>query len=237
MLLERAAALSAKISGYNKLKTTADEAEQFLTRATQFAILSEKVARARATLEILALAGIDTGFSPIDGADYAAKARLLREAVQAKPAAINDPPFDLKYQFLDRVAAIAVTAEKACLAAWKSYVAKRADFGADDVLSALAQIPQFRFSVSRISQIRTKVAEFSATLPDEPKAAITRLDAMIAEHEAAWKALAADDIPSSVVAFIRAAASSEALLSAFTCEVRTWLESRNLLDAFRIKLR
>ncbi|TIX99783.1 MAG: hypothetical protein E5V18_22345 [Mesorhizobium sp.] len=63
------------------------------------------------------------------------------------------------------------------------------------------------------------------------------MDALIDEHEAAWKALAADDIPSSVVAFIRAAASSEALLSAFTQDVRTWLESRNLLDAFRIKLR
>lgn len=237
MLLERAGALSSKISSYHKLKNTADEAEQFLTRAIQFATLSEKVARARATLAKLAEAGVETGFAAIDGSGYAAKARTLREAVHANPAAINDPPFDLKHEFADRVSAIAVAAEKASLVAWQTYVAKRADFGADDVLNALAKIPQFRLSISRISQIRTNVAGFGAMLPDDPKGAISKLDALIDEHEAAWKALAADDIPSSVVAFIRAAASSEALLSAFTQDVRAWLESRNLLDAFRIKLR
>lgn len=237
MLLERAGALASKISSYHKLKNTADEAEQFLTRASQFATLSEKVARARATLAKLAEAGVEIGFAAVDGSGYAAKARILREAVHVNPAAINDPPFDLKHEFADRVSAIAVAAEKASVVAWQSYVEKRADFGDDDVLNTLAKIPQFRLSISRISQIRIDVARFGAMLPDDPKGAISKLDALIDEHETAWKALAADDIPPSVVAFIRAAASSEALLSAFTQDVRTWLESRNLLNAFRIKLR
>lgn len=237
MLLERAGALSSKISSYHKLKSTADEAEQFLTRANQFATLSEKLVRARATLTKLSQAGVETGFAVMDGSGYAAKARTLREAVHANPATINNPPFDLKYEFADRVSAIALEGEKAALAAWQSYVAKRAEFGADDVLSALAKIPQFRQSIARISQIRTDVARFGAMLPDDPKGAISKLDALMAEHEAAWRALAADDIPRSVVAFIRAAASSDALLSAYTQDVRAWLESRNLLDAFRIKLR
>lgn len=237
MLLERAGALSSKISSYHKLKSTADEAEQFLTRANQFATLAEKLARARATLAKLAEAGVETGFAVMDGAGYAAKARTLREAIHANPATINSPPFNLKHEFADRVSAIALEGEKAALAAWQSYVAKRAEFGADDVLSALAKIPQFRPSISRISQIRADVARFGTMLPEDPQGAISKLDALLVEHEAAWRALAADDIPHSVVAFIRSAASSDALLSAYTHDVRAWLENRNLLDAFRIKLR
>lgn len=237
MLLERAGALSSKISSYHKLKSTADEAEQFLTRANQFAALSEKLARARATLAKLAEAGVETGFAVTEGSGYAARARTLREAIHANPTTINNPPFNLKHEFTDRVSAIALEGEKAALAAWQSYVAKRAEFGADDVLSALAKIPQFRPSIARISQIRTDVGRFGAMLPEDPKGAISKLNALLVEHEAAWRALAADDIPRSVVAFIRSAASSDALLSAYTQDVREWLESRGLLDAFRIKLR
>ena len=237
MLLERAGALSSKIGSYQKLKSTADEAEQFLTRANQFETLSGKLARARATLKKLSEAGVDPAFTVMDGLGYAAKARTLREAIHANPATINDPPFDLKHEFADRVSAIALEGEKASLAAWQSYVAKRAQFGADDVLSALAKIPQFRPSIARISQIQTDIARFGAMLPDDPKGAISQLDALVADHEAAWRAVAADDIPHSVVAFIRAAANSDALLSAFTQDVRAWLENRDLLDAFRIKLR
>ena len=92
-------------------------------------------------------------------------------------------------------------------------------------------------SVAKIRQIRGDVATLGASLPPDPKAAIARLDNLLSQHEAAWNTLAASDIPLSVVAFIRAAANSEALLSAYTSEVQTWLESRNLLGAFRIKLR
>jgi hypothetical protein len=105
------------------------------------------------------------------------------------------------------------------------------------VLSALGQVPQFRVSVAKIRQIRSEVAAFGASLPPNPKPAIESLDSLLTQHEAAWNTLAASDIPSSVVAFIRAAANSEALLSAYTPEVQTWLESRELLGAFRIKLR
>lgn len=237
MLLERAGALSSKISSFHKLKSTADEADQFLTRANQFAALSEKLARARATLAKLAEAGVETDFAVTEESGYAAKARTLREAIHASPSAINNPPFNLKHEFADRVLAIAVEGEKAALSAWQSYVAKRAEFGADDVLSALAKIPQFRPSIARISQIRTDVGRFGAMLPEDPKGAISKLNALLVEHEAAWRALAADDIPRSVVAFIRSAANSDALLSAYTQDVREWLESRNLHDAFRIKLR
>jgi len=237
MLLDRAATLATKINTYQKLKNGALVAEQFGTRAKQFESASQILAGLRETLSALADAGIPVDFKPNDGLGYADKARTLREAIKEEPAKVNDPPFDIKHAFTDRLNAIASAGHKAASAAWKAYVDQRAAFGADDVLSALGQVPQFRVSVAKIQQIRSEVAVFSASLPAEPKAAITRLDSLLRQHEAAWNTLAASDIPASVVAFIRAAANSEALLSAYTSEVQKWLESRNLLGAFRIKLR
>ena len=237
MLLDRAATLASKINTYQKLKITAEEAAQFATRAAQFGNASLLITRLRETLRALADAGIPVDFVPNDGVGYADKARILREAIKADPTKLNDPPFDIKHAFTDRLNGIATAGHKAAGAAWKAYVESRAAFGSDDVLSALAQVPQFRESVSRIRRIRSDVTAFGAGLPADPNEAVAKLDALVSQHEKAWTLLAASDIPSSVVTFIRAAANSDALLSAFTPEVQEWLASRNLLGAFRIKLR
>ncbi len=237
MLLDRAAMLATKINTYQKLKNTAEEADQFATRATQFGDVSLLMTRLRETLSAIAEAGVPVDFEPSDGLGNAKKARLLRAVIKADPAKLNDPPFDIKYEFTDRLNGIAGAGRKAASEAWEAYVEKRATFGADDVLSALAQVPQFRKSVDKIRQIRGEMADFGADLPADPKEAIARLDALVSQHEAEWNSLAASDIPSSVVAFIRAASNGDALLNAYTSEVKMWLESRGLLGAFRIKLR
>jgi hypothetical protein len=237
MLLDRAATLATKINTYQKLKNTAEEADHFATRAAQFGRLALLMTKLRETLNSLAEAGVPVDFKPSDGVGFADKARVLRKAIKADPTKLNDPPFDIKHAFTDRLNGITNAGHQAANAAWKAYVDKRADFGADDVLSALAQVPQFRASVARIRQIRSDVAAFGTSLPADPKEAIGKLDTLFSQHEAAWTSLAASDIPSSIIAFIRAAANSDALLSAYTPEVKTWLESRDLLSAFRIRLR
>ena len=198
MLLDRAATLATKINTYQKLKNSAAEAEQFGTRAKQFDTASQLMAGLRETLSALADAGVAVDFEPSDGLGYADKARALREAIKEDPAKVNDPPFDIKHAFTDRLNGIASAGHKAASAAWRAYVDKRAAFGADDVLSALGQVPQFRLSVAKIRQIRGEVAGFGASLPQDPKAAIASLDSLLTQHEAAWNTLAASDIPSSV---------------------------------------
>jgi hypothetical protein len=237
MLLERAAALVININKYQKMKNSAAEIEQFGTRAKQFEAASQLMTGLRETLTALSNAGVVVDFEPSDGLGYAGKARTLREAIKLDPAKVNDPPFDIKHAFTDRLTGIATAGHRAAIAAWKGYIDKRAAFGADDVLSALGQVSQFRASVARIRQIRGEVANLGGSLPRDPKAAVASLNSLLSQHEAAWNTLAASDIPPSVVAFIRAAANSEALLSAYTSEVQTWLGGRNLLGAFRIKLR
>jgi hypothetical protein len=237
MLLDRASALAEQISNFQSFKNTADEADHVARRVLQFENISKLIQGLRNTLTTLADAGVLVDFVPKDGLNLAGKARQLREEIKTNPAKLKDPPFDLKHGFNDRLDGIAVAGEKAAIAAWKTYVDERADFGADDVLNALAPIAQFKASGLKIRQIRREVAAFGADFPSNPKAAIARLDVLIAEHEMAWTKLEASDIPTSVVAFIRAAAGGEATLSAYTPEVQSWLEGRDLLGAFRIKLK
>lgn len=237
MLLERAAGLTAQIEKYEKLKNTADEAEKFQTRATQFVGLSEKLSQARRALENLAEAGVVANFTKGDGAGYASKANALRAALLDNPAAINDPPFNIKYDFVDRITAIIGNAEKAMAESWRAYVAKRADFGSTEVLTALAAIAQFQPSVAKIRQCRSTIEALGNSVPSDPKATVSKLDVLVAEHERAWAELSAEDIPSSVVSFIRAAASDGASLTSYSEEVKKWLDARNLTTAFRIRLK
>jgi hypothetical protein len=237
MLLERAAGLAAKISQYQNFKKSASEAEKFETRARQFDALSEKVVLARGQLARFRDAGVPVDFTPTDSQGYAAKAKVLRDAIKDNLAAINDPPFDIKNEFNDRIAAIATAAQKAMEESWRVYVGKRADFGSSDVLAALEAIPQFKQSVAKIKRLRVEVAGLGNVVPPDPKTTVARLNNLVAEHDAAWSELAAGDIPTSVIAFIRAAASEGAVLSALTDEVRSWLKNHNLLTVFRIRLR
>ena len=236
MLLERAADLTAKIAQYQKLKGAADESEQFHTRAKQLTDVAERIARARQAVDRLTDAGVEVSFEPSEGAAYAAKAKALRAALQADPAAINNPPFDLKYEFADRLTGIATAADQAMREAWTGYVAKRAAFGSEDVLTALAAVPQFRASVAKIRRSRTEISALGNGLPTDPNAAVARIGALVEEHDAAWSELSADDIPPSVISFIRTAAGQGAPLEALTAEVKTWLAGRGLLAAFRIRL-
>lgn len=236
MLLERAADLTAKIAQHQKLKGAADLSDQLHTRAKQLTDVADRIHRVWLSLNRLTNAGVDVGFKSSDGTVYADKAKDLRALIQADPAAINDPPFDLKYKFAERLTGIAAAADQAMRKAWTEYVANRAAFGSEDVLTALAAVPQFRASVAKIRRCRTDVSALGNSVPTDPNVAVKRIDELVKEHDAAWSELAADDIPLSVIRFMRAAASHGAPLEALTAEVKTWLVGRGLLAAFRIRL-
>ena len=237
MLIERATGLAARITRYRNLRGTADEADHFQTRAIQFGNVSERLTRTHDALRRFKEAGIEVAFVPADAAGLAARAKKLRLAVQEDPAALRDPPFDLKYAFTDRLLAVSNAADRAMTEAWERYVDERADLHSDDVLNALAALPQFRSSVMKIRQCRASIAALGASLPSDPPTAVACLSAIVDEHRTAWAELTADGIPDAVIAFLRACAAEGAPISGLTDEVRGWLESRNLLKAFRIKIR
>lgn len=237
MLTERAIALTQRISHYKRLKSVARETEKYATRSKQFEALAEKLAALRVKLDAMTAAGINVEFQANDGVAYADKAKVLRLAITEEPATIEDPPFDLKYAFIDRLNGLVAAGEKAIGDAWRTQVNERADFVSGEVLDALGRVPAFRDAVSQVKQRRAAIETVASVAPDNPSAALADLDALIVEYKAAWAKLAADDLPQGVVAFIRRAASDGAGLELFTPAVRTWLQSRDLLTAFSIRLR
>ena len=236
-LLDRAAGLASKIAEYQKLKVAADNAEQFQTRANQFENLTEQITCALDALEALSDSNVGVSFRPIDGVCYAGKAKTLRAAIRDDPTVIDDPPFDLKHEFIDRISGFVVDADKAMNAAWRDYIAERSDLGADDVLSAFAGIPQFRPEIATIQQCRREIDTLGNRLPTDPRTAVAQLDELVIKHNTAWSALSAEDIPPAVISFIRAAANEGVALAAYSDEVRAWLERRDLINVFRIRLR
>lgn len=237
MLIDRAVALTQKISHYKQLKGAAREAEKYGTRSKQFETLAEKLAGLRVKLAAMRAAGVDVRFQANDAVAYANKAKDLRLAITKDPTSIEDPPFDLKYAFMDRLNAVVAAGEKALGDAWRAQVNERADFVSGEVLDALGRVPAFRDSVAQVRQRRAAIEAFASVAPDNPSAALADVDTLIVEYKAAWAKLAADDLPQGVVAFIRRAASEGAGLELFTPAVRTWLQSRDLLTAFSIRLR
>lgn len=237
MLLERASGLSAKIAQYDQLKGTAEEAAQFKTRADQFGNVAAKLGAVRAALARFAEASIPVQFTPAEGTALAERARTLRSAVETDPHVLGDPPFNLKHQFTDRLLSLYDGAEQAMLRSWQAYIRSRSDSHSDEVLAALAALPQFRQGIGRIRQARMEIATMAASVPSDLKSATNRLDSLVEAQRTAWAELTADGIPGPVIAFLKACAAEGAPLTGLTDEVRSWLEARKLLGAFRILIR
>ena len=237
MLLDRAAALTDKIVEYEKIKSTAHEAQYFQTRAVQFAAVANQLTLANQTLCRLRAAGIPASFTPSEGMGQAQKAATLRMEVAKDPNVLAEPPFDLKYAFSDRLSGIATAAKHAAAKAWREWVETKSNLGSEDVLNALSALPQFRTSIATIRQCRGAISALASSAPVDPVQATHQVDALVEAHQKAWSTLTAEDIPQSVLGFIRACAGDGASIEMLSDEVLDWLKSRSLTSAFRIKIR
>ena len=149
---------------------------------------------------------------------------------------MTDPPFDLKYEFLDRVSGIVRFAKEAIDKAWQRFVEGQVANSSAGVLDALAKVPQFRASVTVIKEARERIDRIAAQTPSDIYDALSKLALLVEEHRSAWSGISAEGIPDSVIVFLRTAAVAGVPLSDFTDEVHKWLETRGLLNTFRIRI-
>ncbi|WP_122570548.1 hypothetical protein [Pseudomonas viridiflava] len=237
VLLERANDLSLRIAKYSRLKNSVLEAKPFETRATQFTNISEKLVLTRDRLERLSEVGIDVGFIPKDGEALVSKAVILREALRTNPKVLNDPPFNLRFDFTDRLLGITTAADAEMLAAWRSFIHDNSDSTSTEILDALYAVPQYRPIVSKIRACQTQLETLASSVPNELKIATDQLRAIVQTHRLAWAEMTTGGIPDPVVSFLRDCAADGAMLAGLTEEVWGWLENRNLLNSFRIKIK
>jgi hypothetical protein len=236
MLLERAAGLAERIERYQKLKVAANEAELVCTRAAQVGEAAALLAQARAALGRFSKAGISIQYLPATVQELTERATKLRTIAAEDPAGLANPPFNVAHEFTNRLKGLAIAANRSIEEGWQRFVAENTPSGSDEVLEALAKLPQMRTGVTRIRQCRQKVAALAAAVPADPASAIEQLRGLSAEHGSTWAELTADSVPPSVLQFLRACAADGAPVTALTNEVRVWLESRGLLDSFRIRI-
>ena len=236
MLLERATSLKAQINEFQQLSAETDKAEQFQTRATQFSRAAKRITSANEILSKFADASVSSNFVPNKGADYASKANSLRVTIAEDPSKIHEAPFNLKYDFVDRIIGIADAAERAVAKAWKTYVEKHANFESNDELNVLAEIPQFRARAAIIQRCRKEITALGNSLPTDPRSAKERLKELLANSNAAWNDISSEAIPPAVLSFIRACSNEGAPLLTYTEEVRSWLKNQNLTNSFRIRV-
>ncbi len=236
MLLERAAGLAAKVESYRRLKAIAHEAELVTTRVIQVREAAELLSRARTALGNFTQAGIPTQFVPASASDLAEKAVTLRNIAAQDPAALANPPFNVSHEFSNRLKGIASAAHRSIEDGWRAFIGDRSLSGSDDVLEALNRLPQMRAGVARIRQCRQRVQELAGSVPSDPSNAVKVLKDLEAEHSAAWAELTADSIPPSVLEFLRRCAADGAPLANLNEEVRGWLEARQLIGSFRIRI-
>jgi hypothetical protein len=236
MLLDQAKGLAARIGDYSRLKSNAGAARDFETRARMFGDAAQALDAAKTSLDRLKAAAIDPDFVAIDAVGLATKATTLRDLLKEDPSKLNDPPFNLKYEFVDRVGSLSNTANKAVLAAWQAHIAKNSVMASPEMLSALAAIPQYKPVVLRIGALKAQVAMLAQSVPDDIAGGLAQLKTIMESYAAAWGEMIGNGIPKNVIAFLRAAAAQGAVLDQLTDEVRTWLEARGLLSLFRIKI-
>jgi hypothetical protein len=154
----------------------------------------------------------------------------------ADPGVLASPPFDLKYDFIDRISGLTDFARTAIEKAWRSYVESRAIIGSSEVLDALMRLPQFRASVVSIRACNERINRLATQVPSDLRLAVESLDGLVQELRSAWATISADGIPDAVIKFLRASAAEGIPLDTFSDEIRNWLESKGLLNAFRVRI-
>lgn len=121
-------------------------------------------------------------------------------------------------------------------AAWASYVDDQHVEISDQLLAVLDQVPALREATKQVRTSQANIARRRATLP-KANSDIADLDSAVAELRSQWHLLTGDGLPREVMEFIRAAAGGGAQLELLTDEVRQWLISRAVKDAFHVVVR
>ena len=178
MLLERATGLADKINRYQSLKAAAGQAEMYRTRANQLGQVRTSLTEARAALERFHVSGVRVDFVALNADALEEKATTLRDIVQADPTVLANPPFNLKFDFTDRLLGIGTSAREAIDRAWVQYVAAHGPTGSSEVLDALAKLPQFQLSVARIRRCHQSIEELTKRTPADPEKAIETSNAI-----------------------------------------------------------
>lgn len=237
MLLEKADALGARIAEYQKLREQAHHAQTFETRAGQLQKSASGLTDAVAALKALQSASVPVAFKMASKDQTRTRTAQLQEGFARDPAYVDDPGFDMRYEYAVPLGGLAESVRTAALKAWEAHVATRRERVSADILNALRAVPEYRSIVSKVQRCQEQIEVLAKVLPTDIAAADRQLTELAEEQRTAWRQMTGGELPESVILFLRASMGDGAELRLLTAEVLDWLKSRGLDTAFRIKPR
>lgn len=117
--------------------------------------------------------------------------------------------------------------------AWINYLVQRMPSTNSEMLNLLVRIETFKPTVQKIRDLNDQIQRKKLPQNSEEFEHIERLIALLREH---WHSLSSDEVPETVLHFLKAAVDLGAPLNLLTPEVRHWLDCHDISDTLRIRL-
>lgn len=126
-----------------------------------------------------------------------------------------------------------VTLEQQLSESWKSYRDQKMPSTNNEILNLLAKVEAFKQTVRQIQIIDKEVKNF---IYPKNNAEFAIYERKIEQLKYYWNSLSSDEVPQSVLDFLRAAANQGAPLNILTSEVQDWINQHGISDSFKIRL-
>lgn len=235
MLLDDAAKLRADLAQHLLMKAAGQQGAVFRTRATQLAPLADRLSRAQRDWAALRKAGLSVSL-PAPKPGLRARAEDLLDRFRGDRSILAKADETFRFEFTPAVRKAAEELDVKASEAWSAYMAPRADFPGEDVLTALAAIPSYATQVQRIREAADDFRRLAKRPPAaaDVASALAEVEAARRKKDDALAAMKGADLPAEVLTFLRKTGQGGAALSDLTDSVRTWLDTRGLAGAFRI---
>lgn len=116
---------------------------------------------------------------------------------------------------------------------WNSYKQVRVPKTNNELLDLLGKIETFRPTVEKVKRLHAHIE--AVPFPQDAEH-FQRLEQGIDDMSNAWNSLSSNDVPDSVLNFLKAASTFGASLDSLTPEVEGWLKEQGITRFFQVKL-
>ncbi|MEA5572616.1 hypothetical protein [Calothrix sp. UHCC 0171] len=137
---------------------------------------------------------------------------------------------DILKRYVDNLKA---TLEQQLSEAWKNYRDKQMPSTNNEILNLLAKVKAFKNTVRDIQIIDREIKN---VIYPKNSAEFAVYESKIEQLKYYWNSLSSDEVPQSVLDFLRAAANQGAPLNLWTPEVEDWINQYNISNSFKIRL-
>lgn len=117
--------------------------------------------------------------------------------------------------------------------AWKSYRDQQMPSTNNEILNLLAKVEAFKQTVMQIQLIDKEIRN---VIYPKNNAEFTIYERKIEQLKYSWNSLSSDEVPQSVLDFLRAAANQGAPLNLWTIEVQDWINQHGISNSLKIRL-